>query len=138
MFKKIFLAVDGSESSDRAAKLAADLAKSSDGEVVVFHAREREFAGRAGVVDLETTTETRELVDETVRSLKDADVNARGDVRNALIGTVARAIVDIAAAEGADVIVMGTRGLSDWSGLFLGSVTHRVIHAAEVPVLVTR
>ena len=138
MFKKIFLAVDGSESSDRAAKLAADLAKSSDGEVVVFHAREREFAGRAGVVDLETTTETRELVDATVRSLKDADVNARGDVRNALIGTVARAIVDIAAAEGADVIVMGTRGLSDWSGLFLGSVTHRVIHAAEVPVLVTR
>jgi len=138
MFKKIFLAVDGSESSDRAAKLAADLAKSSGGEVVAFHAREREFAGRAGVIDLETTTETHELVDETVRSLKDADVNARGDVRNALIGTVARAIVDIAAAEGADVIVMGTRGLSDWSGLFLGSVTHRVIHAAEVPVLVTR
>ena len=138
MFKKIFLAVDGSESSGRATKLAADLAKTSDGEVVVFHAREREFAGRAGVVDIETPTETRELVDETIRTLKDADVSARGDVQTALIGTVAKAIIDVAAAEGADVIVMGTRGLSDWSGLFLGSVTHRVIHAAEVPVLVTR
>ena len=138
MFKKIFLAVDGSESSGRATKLAADLAKASHGEVVVFHAREREFAGRAGVVDIETPTETRELVDETIRTLKDADVSARGDVQTALIGTVAKEIVDVAAAEGADVIVMGTRGLSDWSGLFLGSVTHRVIHAAEVPVLVTR
>lgn len=138
MFKKIFLAVDGSESSGRATKLAADLAKASGGEVVVFHAREREFAARAGIVDIETPTETRELVDETVRGLKEADVNARGDVRTALIGTVAREIVDVAAAEGADVIVLGTRGLSDWSGLFLGSVTHRVIHAAEVPVLVTR
>ena len=138
MFKKIFLAIDGSESSGRATKLAADLAKALGGEVVVFHAREREFAGRAGIVDIETPAETHELVDETVRSLKDADVSARGDVRNALIGTVAREIVDGAAAEGADVIVMGTRGLSDWSGLFLGSITHRVIHAAEVPVLVTR
>jgi nucleotide-binding universal stress UspA family protein len=138
MFKKIFLAVDGSESSRQATKLAADLAKSSGGEVVVFHAREREFAGRAGIVDIESSAETLELVDETVRTLKDADVSARGDVRNALIGTVAKEIVDAAAAEGADVIVMGTRGLSDWSGFFLGSVTHRVIHAAEVPVLVTR
>lgn len=138
MFKKIFLAVDGSESSGQATKLAADLAKSSGGEVVVFHAREREFAGRAGIVDIETSAETLELVDETVRALKDADVSARGDVRNALIGTVAKEIVDVASAEGADVIVMGTRGLSDWSGLFLGSVTHRVIHAAEVPVLVIR
>lgn len=138
MFQKIFLAVDGSESSGRATQLAADLAKGSGGEVIVFHAREREYAARAGIVDVETPAETRELVDEIVRTLKDTGVSARGDVRSALIGTVARAIIDVAAAEDADVIVMGTRGLSDWSGLFLGSVTHRVIHAADVPVLVTR
>lgn len=138
MFRKIFLAVDGSPSSERATTLAGDLANGSGGEVVVFHAREREYAARAGIVDIETPAETRELVDETVRTLKDAGVNVRGEVHSALIGTVARDIIDTAAAEGADVIVMGTRGLSDWSGLFLGSVTHRVIHAAEVPVLVTR
>ena len=138
MFQKIFLAVDGSESSGRATTLAGDLAKGSGGEVVVFHAREREYAARAGIVDVETSAETRELVDDTVRTLKDAGVNVRGEVRSALIGTVAREIIETAGAEGADVIVMGTRGLSDWSGLFLGSVTHRVIHAAEVPVLVTR
>jgi nucleotide-binding universal stress UspA family protein len=137
MFDKILLAVDGSESSERATKVAADLAKASGGEVVVFHGREREI-GRGGVLDLETPAEANELVDENVRTLKDAGVSARGEARNALIGYVAKEIVAMAKIEAADVIVMGTRGLSDWGGLFLGSIAHRVIHLAEVPVLVTR
>jgi nucleotide-binding universal stress UspA family protein len=136
MFEKIVLAVDGSESSRRATDVAMQLAKLSGAEVVVFHAREREMAGRAGVVDLETSTETHKLLDDTVRSLKEVEVSARGEMRNALIGRVPRAIVETAVAEGADVIVIGTRGLSDWGGLFLGSVTHRVIHLAEIPVMV--
>jgi nucleotide-binding universal stress UspA family protein len=44
--------------------------------------------------------------------------------------------VDTAAATGADVVVLGTRGLSDLGGLFLGSVTHRTLHLAEKPVIV--
>jgi nucleotide-binding universal stress UspA family protein len=33
---------------------------------------------------------------------------------------------------------MGTRGLSDWGRLLMGSVAHKVVHLAEVPVLVVR
>jgi nucleotide-binding universal stress UspA family protein len=33
---------------------------------------------------------------------------------------------------------MGTRGLSDFSGLLVGSVAHKVIHHADCPVLVVR
>ena len=138
MFEKILLAVDGSESSGRATSVAADLAKASGGEVIVFHARELEMAGRAGIVDRETSSETLKLVDGAVRSLKDADISARGEVRNALIGHVAKEIVRTATTDAADVIVMGTRGLSDWGGLFLGSVAHRVIHLSEIPVTVVR
>ena len=47
-----------------------------------------------------------------------------------------RGIVEAATAADTDVIVMGTRGLSDFGGLFLGSVTHRVLHLAEKPVIV--
>jgi nucleotide-binding universal stress UspA family protein len=35
-------------------------------------------------------------------------------------------------------IAMGSRGLSDVGGILLGSVTHKVLHLAECPVLVVR
>jgi nucleotide-binding universal stress UspA family protein len=46
----------------------------------------------------------------------------------------------VAAADqlAADVIVMGSRGRSDLTGLLLGSVTHKVLQLANVPVLVVR
>jgi len=46
--------------------------------------------------------------------------------------------LDMAREEGAGLIVMGTRGLSDWGRLLMGSVAHKVVHLAEVPVLVVR
>ena len=49
---------------------------------------------------------------------------------------MARGIVESAVTVDADAIVMGTRGRSDFGGLFLGSVTHRVLHLAEKPVIV--
>jgi nucleotide-binding universal stress UspA family protein len=54
-----------------------------------------------------------------------------------LHGTVAQALVDSARDRQADAIVMGSRGLSDMAGLVLGSVTHKVIHLSDKPVVVT-
>jgi nucleotide-binding universal stress UspA family protein len=53
-------------------------------------------------------------------------------------GSVAPAILDAAKTFDAKLIVLGTRGLSDFAGLLLGSVAHKVIHHAECPVLVVR
>ena len=38
----------------------------------------------------------------------------------------------------ADLIVIGSRGLSDFAALLVGSVTHKVIHYAHCPVLIVR
>lgn len=137
MFEKIVLAVDGSELSKRAVPVAADLAQKYGGEVIAVHVREREVS-RAGAVDFETTEEGQRIVDEAVRALKDVGASARGESWGTIYGRAAAEIVRVAADEGAGIIVMGTRGLTDLKGLLVGSVTHKVLHLADCPVLVVR
>jgi nucleotide-binding universal stress UspA family protein len=135
MFERILLATDSSEPSKRAVELAAEMAKDHGSEIIVLHAVPR-IVSRFGTSDIEEPDAARDLVDETVRDLKDRGLNARGEVIRVLEGHMARGIVESSATADADVIVMGTRGLSDLGGLFLGSVTHRALHLAEKPVIV--
>jgi nucleotide-binding universal stress UspA family protein len=137
MFERILLAVDGSEHSRRAVPVAGDLARMYGGEVIVLHAREHEVTWGADI-DAETPSEARALVDEVLRDLKDAGTNARGELVRVPLGQTPRAILDLAREEDVGLIVMGTRGLSDWGRLLMGSVAHKVVHLAEVPVLVVR
>jgi nucleotide-binding universal stress UspA family protein len=136
MFDTILLAVDGSEPSKRATSFALDLASRLGSEVVVIHVRERETGHVAH--DPGTYEEGTELVDETVRKLKDAGVGARGEMLSAVFGRAARVILEVANDTGAGLVVMGSRGLSDLAGLVMGSVTHKVLHLAHVPVVVVR
>ena len=53
-------------------------------------------------------------------------------------GKVAQEIMDVAASEDAGLIVMGSRGMSDWQGLLIGSVAHKIVHLSSVPVLIVR
>lgn len=135
MFERILVATDSSEPSKRAVELAAGLGEDHGSEIIVLHAVPR-VVSRSGTSDLEEPDVARELVDETLRDLKDRGLNARGEIVRVLEGHMARGIVETAAAADADVIIMGTRGRSDFGGLFLGSVTHRVLHLAEKPVIV--
>ncbi len=50
----------------------------------------------------------------------------------------ARAILEFAEQNDIDIIVMGSRGLGEIAGIFLGSVSHRVIHGAKCPVLIVK
>ena len=61
-----------------------------------------------------------------------------GEVRNTIVGQAAREIVADAVLYDAGVIVMGSRGRSDLTGLLLGSTAHKVIHLTDRPVLVVR
>ena len=53
-------------------------------------------------------------------------------------GDPARVIVDVANSKNVDVIAMGTRGLSDLQGIFVGSVAHKVSHLAECTVITVK
>jgi nucleotide-binding universal stress UspA family protein len=56
----------------------------------------------------------------------------------AMYGNATREILQLANEISADIIVMGSRGLSDFAGLVMGSVAHKVLHLARCPVLVVR
>jgi nucleotide-binding universal stress UspA family protein len=51
-----------------------------------------------------------------------------------LVGPVAQTIVEFAAQQGCDAIVMGTHGRGGLTELFLGSVAAKVIHLSPLPV----
>ena len=53
-------------------------------------------------------------------------------------GDAADVILQCAKDQDADLIVMGTRGLSDLRGLFVGSVSHKVSHLAECSCIMVR
>jgi nucleotide-binding universal stress UspA family protein len=137
VFDKILVPVDGSEASDRAAHIAADLASRYGAEIIVLHVCEREYV--YGVdISPERLEYANELVERHVRRMKDAGQSARGEIVSASYGRTARGILDLANEERFDLIVMGARGLSAWSRMVVGSVAHKVLHSSRVPVLVVQ
>lgn len=53
-------------------------------------------------------------------------------------GSPASLILDVANSSGADMIVMGSRGLSDLKGMLVGSVSHKVSHLAKCTCVTVR
>ena len=51
------------------------------------------------------------------------------------IGPASPLVIELATKHGADVIVIGTRGMTGFRHLLLGSTAERVVHGAAVPVL---
>jgi nucleotide-binding universal stress UspA family protein len=70
------LAVDGSDESARAVALAADIAKKSDGEVVVFHVLEH-VVSKGGSWELEEAQQAEALVDRVKSELTTKGERAR-------------------------------------------------------------
>lgn len=135
MFKTIVLAVDGSESSDRALTYAGELAKQSGGRIVAVHIKEL-IAGRfAGPVHVDED-EIQAKIRQQVKDLSDAGVTIAVEMHSTMTGGPAPVVAEAAVRENADVIVTGTRGHTALAGVIVGSVAQRLLHVAPCPVLV--
>jgi nucleotide-binding universal stress UspA family protein len=137
MYQHILIAVDGSDHAHQTVPAAIEIAKKFDGDVFVLHVHEREV-GRASPYPMETPDDSSRIVSDVVKTLQDAGVTARGEVQESVAGHVPKHIVETAKSQASDLIIMGSRGLSDLAGLLLGSVTHKVMQLARQPVLVVR
>jgi len=138
MYDKILVAVDHSAASDRAVAAAKDLATLSKGEVWVLHLAEHEVIAQMGQVPIESDNDAVTQADAAVKTLTDAGITAHAEVRETTFGKAAKEIMADAKLHDVGVIVMGSRGRGDATGLVLGSTAHKVIHLADRPVLVVR
>jgi len=137
MFKHILVALDGSPYSRRALPTAIEVDKRFDSSIFILHVAEHD-RGRAASYSMETPAEATIMVADAVEAAKRAGVPAAGEIRDAGVTHAAKFIVEVAKEKGIDLIVMGSRGLSEVQGILLGSVTHKVLQTADVPVLIDR
>jgi nucleotide-binding universal stress UspA family protein len=145
----IVVGVDGSDGSKTALRWAAEEARLRDAELRVVHVFHSESAWRDLAVAEGMTGEqfarvqerlreqdreqAQELVAAAVREIEDG-VNVQSVVLHD--HHPAQALVE--QAEGADLLVVGSRGRGGFAGLVLGSVSQQCLYHARCPVVVVR
>ena len=119
MFDKVLVAIDGSPYTDEALVAAGGIAAKAGCDVEVVHVHEHDFIpAKAGMApDLESVDDAQALVDEAVESLAAEGVTVTGRLLRAQTRDVARAIIEAADESGADMIIVGRRGLSSLTAM---------------------
>ena len=137
--EQIVVGFDGSEHSRRALERAADLADDGTVLTVVCAADVarllRDPAGGTGPVDPADAEARAAALAEARTYLEGRGIKARLVEGH---GNPADVIVQEAEDSGADLIVVGTRGLNAAKRLVLGSTSTNVVHHAPCDVLVVR
>jgi nucleotide-binding universal stress UspA family protein len=145
VFASIVVGTDGSDTAREAVRQAVELAGRVGAELEIVcayepvpDARLRDEA-RQAPPDLQWAVNRREDVDATLAEAADAahaaGVAARIYARQ---GDPADAILDVAEERGADLIVVGNKGMTGARRFLLGSVPNRVSHHAPCSVLIIR
>jgi nucleotide-binding universal stress UspA family protein len=145
--RRILVPTDGSGPAFRAVRQAAALARLAGGQVVLLHAVGGGWlrtlgTGSAAAAAVKLGIRSEELA-RALEGQADAQLDrGRRICEEAGVPCTVRIALDppldaiLEAAEGADLVVMGSRGLDAISGTVLGSLSQRVVGSAPVPVLV--
>jgi nucleotide-binding universal stress UspA family protein len=139
--RSIVVGTDGSPSADAAVRRAAEIAKGSGTRVHLVTAypdvptyRETiASSAKAEPIDLRQAAES--VLAREARALEDDGIEVMTHARE---GDPAEVIIDVAQEEGADLIVVGARGLSGLQRFLLGSVSSKLSHHASTSVMVVR
>jgi nucleotide-binding universal stress UspA family protein len=137
MVQRIVVGMDGSEGSLEALRWAAQEAEHWGASILAVQAWEFTplIVATEAPIDLaQIRSDTEEYLE---RQIREVFADSQVDVQRRVVEELpARAILDIAEAEDADLIVVGTRGRGGLKGLLLGSVSQKVATHATCPVVV--
>lgn len=146
MFKRIFVPVDGSDTSLNALQMACRLAREGGGALRLAHVLDRAAyltgydvsGGASGALFEALQSSAQKILAEAQAAAAAAGVQADTVLVNELGSSLGEAVATAATDWQADLIVTGTHGRSGPSRLLLGSGADQIIRLAPVPVLVTR
>ncbi len=145
MFKNILAAIDGSEPSQHALAVAADLAQQQGATLTVMTAVPplpplvMEDMSQAYMPEYQEKIREshQQLLNKTEADLKKSHAGLK-TVPVLKEGSPARMIVEAAAEQKADLIVLGNRGTGGIATWLLGSVSRQVTDSCTAPVLVVK
>ncbi|MGG6312992.1 universal stress protein [Paenibacillus macerans] len=143
LFTKIVAAYDGSKAANKALDKAIELSKLSPGAMLeVLHVYDFPrfyVADGFAPVPASMNKDFYELAERTAEEAKNrlqaAGLEPKVEMEQ---GPPAESILDYAKKNGADLIVIGSRGLGGIREFVLGSVSHNVVQHAQIPVLVVK
>jgi nucleotide-binding universal stress UspA family protein len=134
---KILVPIDGSEYSKRAAEYSVSCAEQYHSEVILLHCHKPVFSYSNEADFEEVKSRILKKADQLLDGFRKLYVE-KGIKHRVIIcdPPPAQAIAQVAKEENIDTIIMGSRGKTDWEGLLVGSVTHKVLQLSPCPVLV--
>lgn len=137
-FARILVAVDGSDSAKNAFEKAIHLALRCNAKLDVIHVVQCELGGDSALI-FELMDEIKDNAKQILEQCKN-QANKNNVVIDVMleIGDPARIIVKTAKDGNNDLIIIGNRGMSAFKELLVGSVSLKVMHHANCPVMVVR
>ncbi|CEH30316.1 universal stress protein [Aneurinibacillus migulanus] len=148
MFNKILVAIDGSEMGNKALEAAISIAQEQNARISLLHVGRDAvtssymiggiaYIPEDYIVEMEESLkkEGEALLNEAKAKAEAASVPAEAFY---VKGDPARQILDRAEEGGYHLIVIGSRGLSGFKEMMLGSVSHKVSQLSKCPVLIVK
>ncbi len=136
--KKILVPLDGSKYSFHALDVAISLSSHYSSSIMAVYVFDLPITLEFGVIDPVGERLKKKIlgVMNTAKLRCEAqNIPFKSIMKH---GKVEPGIIDVAKKEKCDVIVIGKRGKSSVSEIFLGSVSHYVIHHSKIPVIIVK
>ena len=135
LFSKILVAVDGSESSSKAAEKSIDLAEKYGADLIALYI----VAPNINFNEVFYFAEEngQKIVDDVKHEASAKKLNVQTEVLMD-VGAVSKAIVEYAEKNNVNLIVIGTKGISGIKRMLVGSTASEVVKYSHCPVMVVK
>ena len=140
--KRILVPTDFSKNAEYALKVAAQIARKNNSEIILLHMLELPHQGNDAVNGGSAIPQIMLYKEKAIEKLEDLmDIDFLDGINVSEIIQFEKAfagILSISKKNDVDLIVMGSHGVSGFEEMFIGSNTEKVVRTSEIPVLVIK